>query len=248
VSGIFPKGAISPYGLHGFTIRYNYIHDTTKGIRMGGIGTPDSGSAADMSYVYQNLIVRSGLGAIIFLGFDSVSPARVIVANNTIDSAGSLSNTEAGGILQRPGYSGYREIRIHNNIVTNSAAGFNSWETAFNSNPAATTLSHNNYFNNANVATVQYRGYALSSWQSNFGKDAVGTLTVNPLYRSSSDFRLSNTSPLLNAGLDVLDLDRDGNRNDPIAMGAYITGNEIMGIGGLVETSQAAPNPPANLE
>ena len=44
-----------------------------------------------------------------------------------------------------------------------------------------------------------------------------------------SDFKLRSNSPLINAGLDVLDLNKNGSTSDRITIGAYITGNEIIG-------------------
>ena len=42
----------------------------------------------------------------------------------------------------------------------------------------------------------------------------------------------SAASPAINAGRDILDLDGDGSTTDTITLGAYITGDEIIGLGG----------------
>jgi hypothetical protein len=42
----------------------------------------------------------------------------------------------------------------------------------------------------------------------------------------------------------VLDLDIDGSTNDAITIGAYITGNEVMG---LTSGLPAPPRPPVNV-
>lgn len=233
--GIFIKGANDGP----VTIRYNLVSNTKNGIMFGGIGL--SGS---MSYVYQNLITGSALGGIIFIGYDNLTPAHVTVANNTIH--GASPSADGGGILLRPGYDGYQNLIFKNNIVTSSAAGVTAWGNEL----SATTFTHNNYYSNSRVAWIGYQDYSMSAWRSTFGKDNVGSSTVNPQYRSGSDFRLASNSPLLTAGVDVLDLDRDGSTSDSIAMGAYITGNEVMGRtsgGGGPAPTLAPPNPPTNL-
>jgi hypothetical protein len=204
------------------TIRNNLVTDTKNGIMFGGIGL-----SGQMSYVYQNVVLNSSLGGIIFIGYDSITPAHVTVANNTIDSA--ALNSDGGGILLRPEYRGYRDLIFKNNIVTNSSAGVTIWSTDFNNNTNATNFSHNNYYNNSRVASIGYQDYSLNGWSSTFNKDNDGTTTIDPNYRSAGDFRLSTDSELINAGEDILDLDNDGSTTDPITMGAYITGDEVIG-------------------
>lgn len=228
---------------HDIVVRYNYIHDTQNAIQFGGIG---SSTSLSTSYVYQNLIVDASLGGVVFIGYDNVSPAKVTVANNTFHRVGSLSNNEAGAILLRPGYSGYRDLVFRNNLVTSSAAGVTAWDTAFNANTSATTFSNNDYYGNGAEAYIAYRSYSLSSWQSTFGKDTSGTGTSNPQYLSSTDFRLAGTSPIRASGVDFLDLNGNGSTSDSIPVGAYITGNEV--IGPTSATIAAAPSPPTNVE
>lgn len=213
------------------TIRNNLVTNTKNGIMLGQIGL-----SGQMSYVYQNVILNSALGGIIFIGYDGSTPAHVTVANNTID--GASLNSDGGGILLRPGYNGYRNLIFKNNIVTNSSAGVTIWGTEFNNNTSATSFSHNNYYNNSRDAWIGYSDYSLNGWSSAFNKDTIGTLTSNPSYRSANDYRLSTSSALINAGLDILDLDNDGSTTDPITMGAYITGSEIIG-----RTDEASPQP-----
>jgi len=57
---------------------------------------------------------------------------------------------------------------------------------------------------------------------------------------------LSSTSPCRNTGIDRQDYDGDGNATEPINMGAYITGNEI--IGPISSGDLTAPSPPGNLK
>lgn len=248
ITGFFIKGdhPDDNLPLQAFTLRYNYLHDVQNAIQFGG-NTGDS-VCSNASQVYQNLIVNTSLGGVIFIGYNDVTPACVTVANNTfIDIGEPANNNEAGGILLRPGYTGYRGLKFHNNLITDSASGVASWSTQFNATTAATTFSHNNYYNNYAVAFIAYTARTLTEWRTTYGKDITGTTVLNPQYRGANDYRLTNTSPLLNAGLDVLDLDNDGNNNDAITMGAYITGNEIIGItSNLPAPYPAPPMPPSN--
>lgn len=231
--GIFIKGE----NQGPVTIRMNRVNNTKNAIMFGGIGL--SGS---MSYVYQNLVTNASLGGVIFIGYDSLTPAHVTVANNTIDAASPAS--DGGGILLRPGFDGYRNIVFRNNLVTNSAAGVTAWGVQLN----ATNFSHNNYYGNQRVAWINYTDLTLNGWRSSYAQDTSGTLTSNPQYRAANDFRLSGTSSLLTAGVDLLDLDDDGSTTDAIAMGAYITGNEQIGITtNTPTTTLAPPNPPTNV-
>lgn len=246
VTGIFIKGDHPGDNLpqHGITLRNNYIHNVSNGIQFGGIG---SASNLSMSYVYRNLLVDVTFGGVIFIGYDSVSPAKVIVANNTFHRVGLSSGNEGAGILLRPGYSGYRELTFRNNLVTNSSAGIAAWDTAFNANTSATTFSHNNYYSNTAGAYIAYRTYSLSGWQSTFSKDTVGTSALNPQYVSSTDFRLASGSPIRSSGIDILDLNGNGSTSDTIPIGAYVTGNEVIGPTASANAF-VAPSPPTDIE
>ena len=246
VTGIFIKGDHPGDNLpqHGIVVRNNLIRNVTTAIQFGGIG---SATNLSTSYVYRNLVVDASLGGVTFIGYDDVSPAKVTVANNTFHRVGSSSNNEAGAILLRPGYGGYRDLVFRNNLVTSSASGVAAWDTAFNSNSSATAFSHNNYYGNGAMAYIAYRSYALNNWQSSFGKDGNGSGTANPQYVSSSDFRLVSGSPIRTSGVDILDLNGNGSNTDSIAIGAYAVGNEVIGpVSG--QAAVAAPSPPTNVE
>ncbi|MBZ0071278.1 MAG: hypothetical protein K8I04_06085 [Gammaproteobacteria bacterium] len=247
ITGIFIKGDHPGDNLpqHGITLRNNYIHNVSNAIQFGGIG---SAANLSMSYVYRNLIVDATFGGVIFIGYDSVSPAKVTVANNTFHRVGLSGGNEGAAILLRPGYNGYRDLTFRNNLVTNSSAGVAAWDTAFNANISATTFSHNNYYSNTAGAYIAYRTYSLSGWQSTFNKDTVATSALNPQYVSSTDFRLSSGSPLRSMGIDILDLNGNGSTSDAIPIGAYVTGNEVIGPTSTVTNAFAAPSPPTDIE
>jgi len=245
-TGIFIKGdhADDSVPQNGITLRNNYIHNVSNAIQFGGIG---SAANLSMSYVYRNLIVDATFGGVVFIGYDSVSPAKVIVANNTFHRVGLSGGNEGAAILLRPGYSGYRDLTFRNNLVTDSSAGVAAWDTAFNANTSATTFLHNNYYSNTTTAYIAYRAYSLSGWQNTFNKDTVGTSQLDPQYISSTDFRLASGSPLRTMGIDILDLNGNGSTSDTIPIGAYVTGNEVIGPTSTANIS-VAPSPPTDIE
>lgn len=70
-------------------------------------------------------------------------------------------------------------------------------------------------------------------------------MNLNPLYANAAqgDFRLQAGSPVRTGAVDILDLDGDGSTSDIIGMGAYVIGNEVIGIttGGEVSGAPSAP-------
>lgn len=227
-AGVFVKGLnVGP-----ITIRRNHIHDVQKGIIFGGIGTSAGSNGAR---AYQNVITGAWSG-ISFLGYDNVSPSNVYVVNNTI--ADGTSGADGGAILFRPGSDGYNNLNIRNNLIVNGRSGLTAWH----SDLSQIETSHNAYYNNGRVADIEWNGYSLSQYQSRFGK-GDGSLQTNPQLEdlNGGNFRPLAGSPLIDAGVDVLDLNGDGSTSDPITIGAYITGAEEIGLGGNI------PDAPRNV-
>lgn len=242
-TGFFIKGDhnTTSVDLKSFTIRYNYIHDVQNAIQFGvHTGASD---CSDATEVYQNLIVNASLGGVVFIGYDNNTPACVTVANNTMVNIGDSS--EAGGILFRPEFGSCRGLRFHNNLITESRAAVISWDPSFIDEPD-TTFSHNNYYDNDTVAYIS-QARTLQYWQTNYSNDN-NTIEVDPQYTDANngDYRTNNAA--LNVGLDILDLDNDELTNDAITIGAYITGNENIGLTDtLPDPYPAPPNPPSNI-
>lgn len=246
-TGVFIKGVHGTIPQHDIVIRFNYMHDVAEAFMFGGVGGTASGNTSGaMSYVYQNLVVDASTSAISFVGYDNFTPNKVTVANNTFHRTGTTGvfARESGGILLRRDFAGYNQLFFRNNLITDSTCAVAS-PGGF---PAAnaTTFSHNVYFSNDTVAAVQYQSLSLASWQSTYNKDTVGTASVDPQYVSATDFRLAAGSSVRTRGLDILDLDNDGSMTDTIAVGAYITGNEVMGPTTVVNT--APPSPPTDVQ
>lgn len=229
--GIFVKGA----NTGPFNIRYNLIHHIDGGgILIGGVGT---NVAQNGARIYQN-VIRDNAEGITFIGYDSVSPANIDVVNNTIH------NCSNGGIFFKPNTAGYSDIVLRNNIIADSARGIQGEDI---SDLRAMTFSHNFYHGDTTVSRIAYTNYSFDSWRSNFSKDTAGSRVVDPLFvnRSGDDFRLAAGSPAVNAGLDILNLAGNGT-SASITVGAYITGNEVIGPTSQVLT--APPSPPTAVE
>jgi hypothetical protein len=155
------------------------------------------------------------------------------IVNNTIDNC---SNSEGGGIVLIS--AGQTRNVIKNNIVTNSSYALNAHEQT----TKTFTADYNCYHDGTKWAYNLTAYYSLAAWQT-IGEDAHSS-TSDPFYvnEAGNDFRLRTGSPFMNYGIDVLDLDGDGSTTDPITIGAYITGTEIIGI-----IRSSAPAAPAGL-
>lgn len=232
-SGVFVKGLVEGP----ITIRNNLISDASYGILFGGIGTSSTRNGA---VVHNNIITDIGAG-VAFIGYDSYSPANVDVVNNTIVNA---RGTDGGAILFRPGYSGYNDIRIFNNLLANSNSAFTAWEAQL----GQISSNYNGFYQNSAAANVEFRNYSLAEWRSRYGKDS-NSVEGSPGWQTASYIPGAN-SVFANAGLDILDLDGDGSTTDRVNIGAYVTGNEVVGrtaSAGPIPRGESPPNPPQAL-
>jgi hypothetical protein len=216
--GIFVKGSnVGP-----FTIRRNLIYGIrSDGIVFGGIGTPEGSAGA---VVTQN-IVRTSNSGVAFIGYDAYSPQNVIIANNTLYG-------NQGGLFFKPNTAGYRNIRIYNNIVSNSGVSMQGEDVSDLSNVG---IQHNFYHGGSTLGRLNYTNYSLAQWQSSLAKDnaSPAARTGDPLFvnAAGNDFRLQSGSPARTGGIDIGDVNGNGSTTDAIAVGAYVTGTETIGSG-----------------
>lgn len=219
-TGIFIKG-LNPGPV---TIRYNIVRDAGNGIQFGII---------ENAVAYSN-ILEDVWGGFIFIGYNGSTPSNVRVVNNTVVGA---SGGDGGGMLFRPEAAGYTNLSVENNIVTNSQAAVTAWHEDLND----VTLRRNNYFMNDTVARIVWRDYSIDSWESTYGRDTGSTVLAPDFVNlGAGDYRLTSDSAMRGAGVDVLDLNQNGSTTDSIALGAYATGNEVIGY----QASGALPAPP----
>jgi hypothetical protein len=223
-SGIWLKGSVAD----SITVRFNKIYDVTNiGIRNGAT----TGSNTN-HLIYQNLIYNAGDGIVTYY---NVGAGNKIVNNTLYNvSSGFRYHNESTQVLW------------YNNIV--HTARISSVRTnAYTVYPTVHDWEHNLYYN----TTVQWRldsdgqTQNWAYWTGTWNQDTVGPAGrygSNPLFANIAgrDFRLctaagvphvscSGVSPALTLGVDILNLAGRGT-SAIIPAGAYITGNETIGI------------------
>lgn len=226
-NGIFIKG----HTADGTIARYNKLHDFTYwGIRLGA-----NTSGYSNTSVYQNIIYNSDIG-IFNTNTNDYSYGNKFV-NNTIYNV-------AKGIMHGVELN---ETLFYNNIVSTATLASVYTESYSIDNPNVHDFQHNLYYN----TPTQWRNEAGTSrnwtyWTDTWQQDRVapqGVSGVNPLFvnAGSYDFHLQAGSPARTLGVDILDLDGDGSTTDIVPAGAYVTGNETIGI--VSGTTNVLANP-----
>jgi len=227
-TGIYLKGPSGGANINErATVRYNLIRNTgVQGIEA---------HRQYVAYIYQNVIrdayqgrSASGIRVINFPNDPyGPSPANIRIVNNVIKgmyTALSIAVSSSG--------TGHL---IYNNIIANVNDVYDalSTETARFSNKSVIDVEHNIYYSFRSIGNIGGNWYAFSSYKSTTGQDAAfpSSSNVDPLFVNLelNDFHLRTGSPASNAGIDVLDLNGNGNTTDRISAGAYITGTEVIG-------------------
>jgi hypothetical protein len=212
-AAIFPKGNDNS----NITIRYNLLHGNLKGIR-NTFSHPTNGD----NRAYQNVIfdcVEGGIGIQI-----AEHSYHWTIANNTIHGC-SLGISQSGS---DPVNSAKGDLIYQNNIITNASdEGFNCGDWSEPIFPLDYSAYHQ--VDQWSYALQAYNTFA--SWQAASGQDAHSFL-ADPMFvnAAAGDFHLSSGSPAEGTGVDLLDLDGDGQTNDPVNIGAYVTGTEVIGV------------------
>jgi hypothetical protein len=216
-TGVYVKGDHSADGWPQelVVVRFNRIYD----IDHTGIGL----LAADRVKVYQNIIKGSYLGLRVY-NFASPNSSNITLQNNVIVSA----NREEDAGISFGGTTNVVAFRGYNNIF------YGSWVEAVNFGAAApgdVDFEHNVY--NGYDAWGSYSGAqrSFATWTGT-GQDSASpaSITSDPLFVDTTDYKLQGGSPAVNLGVDILDLDGDASTSDNVNAGAYITGNETIGV------------------
>jgi hypothetical protein len=207
-SGIFPKGNYN----YDITIRYNWIENTRKGIRVSY-----SDATRGENRIYQN-VIRNGTD-IEHIGIEvAESSFNWTVANNTIYSV-------MNGIYLFSGTTG-GNIRIANNVIANTTTALNAWESQ-----AVVPGPGRNLYQNSTQWAWSGRAYSsLAAWALAATADA-SSISASAGFENAGagNFRLAATSPARGLGVDILDLNLNGSYSDLINSGAYQTGSEVIG-------------------
>lgn len=211
--GIFVKSATNSNIL----IRYNKINTVSDGIHLGANAGANTNIIA-----YQNIIYNATGTA--FITWTNVSTGCKIV-NNTMYNVGVAFtyNFEDD------------EVLIYNNIVHTATIVVNSMPYP-EVLPTVHDWQHNCYYSWGHFYAWDFGGFKdWTYWTSTANQDTVspaGITGSDPLFVSipSLNFKLQGGSPAAALGVDILDLDGDSSTSDNIPAGAYVTGNETIGI------------------
>lgn len=230
--GIIIKGVHGAGQQANNIVRYNYIHDNDwGGIRVW---------LSQNTIVHNNIVVNSVLGlfntAAIASGKNNLTPRFI---NNTL-----YGNTYGIFLSGTDG----TDAQFHNNIVSNGS--YAVYSTLAAPTAQAITLDRNYYHGySSNFAFYEGRSpsaFNFATWQGyGAGFDANSTNGTTPSFSNTGgsfalagDFKLAGGSSALTAGRVTSYLAVTGkSTGDTIPSGAYITGNEIIGITSSVSIS-----------
>ena len=195
-TGIYDKGGSANNSYY-----FNFIHDNTKGFRLG---TEVGVNPHDLK-VYQNVFINNDLQS-----FDSIPDKKpvtgVLFYNNVIYGALVQLGDDANPL---------RGYEFFNNIFV---IGTSIW---FDNLSQVDVSDYNNYTTSTNFIMGNTTYTSLSSWQAATGFD-LNSHTNNPNFLNPGgiypeDYKRTSYP-----------LDGRGG-NYPSVMGAYVTGNEIIG-------------------
>ncbi len=148
------------------------------------------------------------------------------------------------------------ENRFKNNIVTGATNALFSQDsecgTVANMGTDDFDFNHNVFAHSSWFFDIGSQ-VTLATFISSYGQGSSQWNDVNCLYTNTAgnNFTLQAGSPCrsggANQGVDYLDLDGDSQTSDPITLGAYITGNEVIGINAGGNSDITPPASPTNL-
>lgn len=223
-SGLFFKELInSPTGTT--VVRYNLIRNN----RAAGIAVHRMASG-QAYHIAQNVIYENNEGITLW-GFDgSTFPRNVHIVNNTISNHVYMGFNVKFPLQPNAGN------KLYNNIFYDEAVGLFSetGDVANVGDNARLDAEHNVYYSVSTIARLNGAPYSLSNWQSASGQEMASPMasTLNPLFINAAahNYKLQVGTPVAAQGVDILDLDGDGSTSNNIPAGAYITGNEVIGV------------------
>lgn len=228
-SGVAVKGIFGANSQLRTIVRHNLLVGNLIGMYLAG--TRDA-------RVYQNVVRDGGNGVQLTAQSPETDdhPINDIVANNTFHSMSQacvliISNA-------------HQNVRIWNNICSNST----SRVFTIGNNPmpveGAIDVEHQIYDGYGGFAQDSTGLKSFDQWKASYGHDSANPASIqsDPLFvnESANDFRLctgagapasscTGASPAMTRGVDLLDLDNDGNTTEVIRAGAFVTNGETIG-------------------
>ena len=195
--------------------RYNYIHDTSNVGLWFNSTVGDTPSCSNHT-VHNNIIYKANKAISMWECDDGVSQNNKFYNNTIVD-------TIAGFYMVAGGTTNIETTQIWNNIIYNTVDGGSQWDTVIMmvDKPSFISLSnYNNFYETTQWLPISWNksNYTFSGYQSASGFD-VNSMSVDPLFvdKTNQNFHLQSNSPLKGKGLGGVDI------------GAYATGNEIIG-------------------
>ncbi len=216
----------------GMRIFKNHIRDVGQGFRFHGV--KDSSE----KNIIRNNIIRDG-----FTGFEATTSVGLPyfnglrVYNNVFYSFGNSESAVIQSVIEPR----TRDNNFFNNIYHSSRHYVGSYQTATLQDVADFIDSDRNVlFGLDSTSDIHYgsgtnspqlNGVSIADWQA-LGRD-VNSITSDPLFTdlANFDFTLQAGSPALTLGRDLLGT--YGAVNAVIPAGAYVTGNETIGVRSL---------------
>ncbi len=215
------------------TVRKNFI----QGCRQSIVNADNSGSG---NKIYQNIVINSNQNSYY------------------INNSGVVAGTEFyNNSLIGPVGCHYNVYNVDNDQIWNNifyGATIYTYQNYGRGDDGPTYMDYNCYYEDSSLTFIVggSRSYSsLSSWQNSHELEGGGnpdthSFYANPLFINAggttpADYKLQASSPCRNAG-------RDG-----VTMGAYITGNEVIGyVGSGISTTTTSidttpPAPPTGL-
>lgn len=219
-------------------IRNNLIHEIV------GAGIILSRQVAGQITHVHNNIVRNSSEGIRLWRFD----ASIFPQNNTITNNVLYGNVTGLNIQYAPEPNAGN--RFLNNIVANNTNAISSIDVRPSDMALGRLSSQHNLYYQFNIHSNISGNYTLATWKSSLEQDTISpeAISANPLFvdAANGNFRLQSGSPALSLGIDILDLNNNGSVVDTIPAGAYITGNEVIGLSSQ-SSDITPPTPPSDL-
>ena len=216
MTGIWVNGGVNTI------VRNNFVHDLIGGLS-STVGIETRGSA-DTNYcdIYNNFISIGGniSSDIRMYGvFSQHSPGPDInILHNSVYLSGVLANSDefTSGIRLANNSATY----LKNNIVYNARTGTTGTADHYAIYIGTTSYQYegdyNDYYSDGNnLGYYSAQNADLASWQSASGQDD-NSISVDPLFISTTDLHVLQTSPVSDVGTGIpgLSLDIDGDQRD----------------------------------